>query len=741
LRRKIKDSEPLLFSGVFSSLLPMTFLNPLALIGLAAASIPLLIHLLSQRRLRTIEFSSVRFLKELQRTSMRRLRIRQILLLVLRTLIIISVVVAFSRPALHGSVAGIAGTDASSTTVLLIDDSPSMTASDDHGEVFPRAREAAVRLIDLVRSGDRFYLIPLSATRSGVSLPPPRTVESARRFLSEIRASFITVPFCSALVRLDTLLRASADANREILFVTDGQASQFDLPESADTAFRVAPGIHVFVLTTPLSEAENLDVESGEVMTRILSPSRPARIRARIVNKGDQPASGVLASVYLEGIRVAQQEASLPPHGAVSEEFTFIPKRTGILTGAIRLEPDSYEADNSWNFALEVPDRIPILLVGPDKDATRLPALAISAGNDSAVGGNFDLRRITESELSAVDLSRFEAVVVCGVRTATVTAIQNLKRFLTSGGGVVLFPDAHVGTFTQFAAGLGLPPPAGQPVTQAVGSYLTFATIDYAHPILEGMFETANRTLPRKPKIESPHVRSFLPLGRSSASESIISLSNGSPFLAEYSLPRGRVLVFAVQAGLTWSDFPTKGIFAPLLHRTVSYAALEGNHTPSITCGEPLRVSLQLREFTDKDMYTLTAPGGENQRLIPTFRPATSEAVFSGGMAGLPGAYTLTQKAFGHGEAERKILAVAVNTPRRESDLHGASDKIYERFSTTMGIPSAEFHVLRADEHTVERIREDRFGVELWRIFLWTAFACAIVEMIVGRSRPQENAS
>lgn len=105
----------------------MTFLNPFVLFGLAAASIPLILHLLNLRKLRTIEFSSLRFLKELQKTSMRRIRFRQILLLVLRTLLVIALVLAFSRPALRGSFAGLGGAEAASTMVVMLDDSPSMT--------------------------------------------------------------------------------------------------------------------------------------------------------------------------------------------------------------------------------------------------------------------------------------------------------------------------------------------------------------------------------------------------------------------------------------------------------------------------------------------------------------------------------------------------------------------------------------------------------------------------------------
>ncbi len=58
----------------------MTFLNPLFLIGLAAAGIPLIIHLFNFRRPKRIDFSSLVFLKELQKSTMQRVRIKQILL-------------------------------------------------------------------------------------------------------------------------------------------------------------------------------------------------------------------------------------------------------------------------------------------------------------------------------------------------------------------------------------------------------------------------------------------------------------------------------------------------------------------------------------------------------------------------------------------------------------------------------------------------------------------------------------
>ncbi len=110
----------------------MTFLNPLYLFWLAAASIPVILHLLNLRRTRVVEFSTLSFLQELQKSKIRKLKIRQILLLILRTLLIILIVLAFARPALRGSFAGFGG-QARTSAVIILDNSFSMSASDEHG--------------------------------------------------------------------------------------------------------------------------------------------------------------------------------------------------------------------------------------------------------------------------------------------------------------------------------------------------------------------------------------------------------------------------------------------------------------------------------------------------------------------------------------------------------------------------------------------------------------------------------
>ena len=126
----------------------MTFLNPLLLFGLVAAAIPLIIHLFNFRRPKRVDFSSLEFLKELQKTTMQRVRIKQWLLLLLRTLAIACLILAFARPTLTGGLAGTLGGRANSSIALVVDNSLSRTLRDAAGAYLEQARDLATGLVD-----------------------------------------------------------------------------------------------------------------------------------------------------------------------------------------------------------------------------------------------------------------------------------------------------------------------------------------------------------------------------------------------------------------------------------------------------------------------------------------------------------------------------------------------------------------------------------------------------------------
>ena len=105
----------------------MTFVTAgLAVAGLAAISIPILIHLLWRQRRRPVQWAAMKFLIEAWKRHRRRLQIEQILLLATRCLIVAVLGAALARPILEA--AGVVDLGGSRTVLLVIDDGVASSA-------------------------------------------------------------------------------------------------------------------------------------------------------------------------------------------------------------------------------------------------------------------------------------------------------------------------------------------------------------------------------------------------------------------------------------------------------------------------------------------------------------------------------------------------------------------------------------------------------------------------------------
>src|SRR5512138_1877683 len=135
----------------------MAFLNPIFLLGALAAALPVLVHLVRRTRAAKMQFPSLMFLRRIEQKTIRKRRLRNLLLLALRCAALLLLALAFARPYFTGASAA---TDSSnqSSSVILIDSSYSMR----YGDVFNRARQAARNLIDEAPASEPFAIVQFS---------------------------------------------------------------------------------------------------------------------------------------------------------------------------------------------------------------------------------------------------------------------------------------------------------------------------------------------------------------------------------------------------------------------------------------------------------------------------------------------------------------------------------------------------------------------------------------------------
>jgi len=724
----------------------MTFLNPLVLFGLAAAAIPIVLHLLNLRKLKTVEFSTLRFLKELQRTSIRRLKIRQWLLLLLRTLLVVFLVLAFSRPAIRGSLAGLGSTEASTGIAIVLDDSPSMGIRNDRGIVFDQAKALAQKILGFARPGDAVSLLRLSETGAPESQDRFLSAETARKALEGMTLTQKAFPYGKIFAAARRLTASSQHANREIYLLTDAQRSQFTVdPVAMDTVSPRDERLRVFVVEIPSPRRENAAVTAVTLESSLLAPQLPITLKAVVRNAGERSISNAIGSLYLDGTRVAQQSFSAAAGGAATLQFTAVPATRGIVTGAVQIEDDVLDIDNRRTFVINIPTNIRVLLVGSSSRDTHYPFVALTLAGDSSLSRLFTVERIAQDRLERMDVGQYDVILLANPGAIPAREGARLATAVRNGAGLVLFPgrltDAVSLNASLFAAAeippfTAAPAPTG-PSPQSTDGFLTFGTVDFSHPLFAGMFTRQAGHHGGPPSLDGPRIVTAAGLNPGRPGLTVITMSDGRPFLCDYTIGSGHILAFAVDADTMMSDFPFKGLFAPLLHRSMMYLAGQQRAVDTTTVGQRLILPVRLQP-SDMDRATIVRyPSGLEERVTVTARGEQRSAVVELDDTPEPGVY----RAFaGPGETasgiRKPLQAAAVYPAAFESDLHRVNNEDLEQFWARHRITPGQVTLLSVTDEIERVVRESRYGVELWKLFVVLAIACALGEMLLARAIP-----
>ena len=137
------------------------FLHPWLLAGLAAAGIPILLHLVARREPPTVVFPAVRYLVTTTQENQRRLKLQHWLLLLLRTLLIAALVMAAAGPTVQLS--GVPGHPPTALVVIL-DNSPSSAVVAGGTPRLARLKAAARAVLARATASDGLWLITADGT-------------------------------------------------------------------------------------------------------------------------------------------------------------------------------------------------------------------------------------------------------------------------------------------------------------------------------------------------------------------------------------------------------------------------------------------------------------------------------------------------------------------------------------------------------------------------------------------------
>ncbi|PSQ83933.1 MAG: hypothetical protein BRD44_02730 [Bacteroidetes bacterium QS_7_67_15] len=646
----------------------MSFLNPWMLMGLAAAAVPIAVHFFNLRRPRRVDFSSLAFVRQVEERTMQRLNIKRWLLLALRVLAVACLALAFARPVLSPEIAGTVGAPASGNAAMsvVVDNSLSMTRrSGGEGPLLEQAKARAAALAGQMQPGDDLRLSATAGRGDGsTGRASYRNAGAAQEAVKAVEAHPGAEPLVRtarrAARRLASADRAGARA-RELYLFTDLQKSTLadTLAESTDAE----ANDNLRVGLVPVggggageASSGNVAVTDVTVESRIVEVGQPARLTATLRNVGDETLEGYRASVYLgeersggeSAERLAQATADLAPGERRTVSFTVTPRRRGWLAGRVETEGgDGFPADDARHFILHVPRERRVLIVRGQDQPAEYVELALASGGADEGGSVFQTQTLGAGQLAGTNLSTYDAVVLVGPQSLASGTRQALARYVDSGGGLLLFPGSGMaradynalldrlggGEITGVSGGSG----DGEGTRRPIAS---FERVDTDHPLFEGVFDQA-----RSQRVERPTLYRVADYAaRSGAEQALIQLSNGRPFLQEIRHGQGGALFMAAAPNERWSDLPTRGLFVPLLYRSLFYLSASGSTAgDALIAGRAgeLRVRGGGRTGSDgSEREPLRLVGPEGQEVIPPQRRLFGATLIeTSGQLRTPGVY------------------------------------------------------------------------------------------------------
>ena len=687
---------------------------PLLWWGLPLVAAPLIIHFINLLRHRRVKWAAMDFLLASQKKYRTRVMLRQFLLLLLRTLAVAGFVLALAQPRWRQALGALLG-GGRSLHVVVLDDSYSMGDVADgprlaETSAFDRGRQGVERIVaELVAARGAGEVAVgrtsrLAAATAAFDLPPrpigPAVVQELRDAAGRwLPSAGSAGPRESLEAAAATVGGGSTAATRVLWLVSDFRVRDWRATEETAAAFRqlADAGVELrFVdcaADATAAAAGNLTIERLEVAGGVPATGVLVPFEVTVRNDSTFAVRDVQVDLREDGaVRPGVRMPVIEPGQTATQRFDVRFDRPGGHLVEARLGPDAVAADNLRTAALDIVDRVDVLLVDGDPrgggrtgDAFYVAAaLAPGAGAPTGLQPRIEPPRA----LASLELGQFDCIWVLDVERLDPPEIAALEAYAAAGGGVVFFlgPRTSADWITRSlhrdGAGIFPVPLAGAvdllPDTSAARVPDLVAADHPVVAVLAGQ---------RNPFLDAVRVERYLAVERGfqppadAGFRQLLALRTTAPLAVERPFGAGLVVAVLSTAAPTWNNWSRGNpSWVVVLLEMESHLARPRRRAASLTVGAPITVRLE-QGIDEIDVDFAVPPDGVIVRQTAT---ATGDGPLEARLVdtATPGGYSARWRRLDGSERER---IVAVNVAADEGRLERAGRERLDR--ALAGIP------------------------------------------------------
>lgn len=678
----------------------MEFVNPLFLYGLAAISIPIIIHLFNFRRFRKVFFTNVKFLEELKQQTKRQSQLKHLLTLLMRILAIASLAIAFAQPYIPVAT-GEARLEARNSVSIFIDNSFSMGLISPQGTLLDEAVRKAGEVVMAYNNTDRFQLLTndfYGYHQRYVSR------DEFLDLLNEVEVSPASRMISEVYTRQSDLFYEQMKESKVICMISDFQQNITDLHHiSADT------NITAYLLPVQSADNSNIYIDSAWFDAPAYRVGQLARLTVRITNASKNAYEKIPVRLFINDQQRAIASFDLQEERSTEVNLPFTINQNGIHYGRLEIVDYPITYDDVLYFTFDVKDEIPLLAINAGMESTYLNSLF---GNDSA----FVFRNVSEGRIDYSTFNQYNLIILNGLNVIPSGLTLELNRFMQGGGNVVVFPgeQADLSSYRQISQNLNT-----AFVAAPSQSETRVSEINTLNRVYDDVFESVPEN------IDLPAVSSHYPIRRqpNSLMEVLLEMQNGNIFLGAEPSGNGMLYLFAVPLSTEWSNFPKHAVFVPTLYKIALLS--QGTAKLYYTVGENEQITLNTRIPSGDQVFRIRSLKQEFE-VIPEIRSVFAQTeIFTHNQIGEAGHYNVEL-------SQEVIKGLAFNYDRKESNLELFSQQDLERLTADHGLEN--FRVIKPTGRSLtEVISEMHAGIRLWKLFVILALLFLFTEVVLLR--------
>ncbi len=782
----------------------MTFWNPILLAGAAAFSIPLIIHLFNRRKFRVVNWGAMHLLETVIRINKKRIQLEQLILLIIRCLIPAILALCLARPVVNNwrtlidwmlfplialvlfacawLMKGVARTvlaclcgvcvvyllcsmlglfsllpdditarapsgDVRSSTVILLDNSYSMDAAQDGSTNFEKAKGITSQIINDLKRGSDISVIMMGDGAESMTDAPSSNRKTLVERIAGLTPGFGSVDTVDAIETGAGTLVEMSNVKRDLILVTDFQRANWqDVSESAlSNMKRLANGSEsrphsVTLVHTGKTNPNNIAVENLVIEPRVVGVGQEVTIRADLVNHGSKTHEALYVEFLVDKQHKRSKTTRVFANDRVQVLFSHTFKTAGSHIVEVRLDTQDLEADNSFQYAIDVLEHIDVLLVNGDpsdqplKGETDFLEVALSPHLwESHLGGEgnklTDLLRATSIETVALDAEALKGkrvLALANVKKLTGGQVALVKSFVRNGGGLILFAGSNLdikwyneilGSDENELLPLPIESLAGSVEKRAHPARIVRQRFD--HDALQVFNDEAHRN-GRIDLTEFWMWYRLLPPQGEDAGEGLqvsvlTRMENGDPLIVEKRVGKGLVIQVATACDADWSNLPTQNGYAPLMQELAIHLATQINSPRNVTINQKIQAVLPAKWVGQS--LAVFDPEGEEHRVQATASGAFAVVQFH--ETKRPGEYRLVTP-------DGVTRHFVVTTSRRESRLDQLTDDEIEKVAEKL-----DARVVRSLAEYREVDAQRRHGREIWKWLMIAVLTFLFAEMFL----------